>query len=660
MNVLPTNRVTRALTKSRVYPWLSAALLGASVLSACSDRAQTQSDRAALEPQSDAGDSQAGGGFDRGAGGSTSLGEDSMAGTSAVGGSSGGTSMIDGLTGSSAMGGGSTMDGGVEGASEGDSAVGGASMVDGGAGRASMGLPAFAGATGSACKSDSDCFGGMICRNEWPLGGRVAGGYCTLSCESSDDCQAVDATALCPVGEDRNKFCVAVCQPGAGVLVPGAVECAARGDLACGPALNEQGFAACEPRCVDDTSCGAGLFCDFGTGECVAEAAQGSALGVACTADDACASRFCAKLNPDDPLEIGFCSGLCRLGIVAGCGFGNEVEGQRTAGCIPSAGQGDDGDTGICGRLCDTDADCQGETFACAPLGAAAVAVWRRAGVCLANAGDSASAPLGDLADPSLFSGTTGSACDTDADCFGGMTCLREWPLGGNVAGGYCALPCSSNDDCQAVDAAALCQSQPSNDGNAYCVGLCQPGEAVLVPEVGECGNRDDMVCGSPIDLTGVGICEPRCIDDASCGAGLFCELGTGECTTVAPLGAALGASCTADESCASRVCAKANPEDREEVGFCSGLCRFGIVAGCGFDNNVADGQRTAGCLFSTGQGSGDSGLCAAFCDEEADCEGEGFVCEPLGETLAQVWSRSGVCLPPIETGIPAAGVAGI
>lgn len=538
-----------------------------------------------------------------------------------------------------------------------------------------MSPPAATGAIGAACASDADCLGGMACQSEFPLGGVVAGGYCTLPCSDNSECQAADAASVCPaaLSSDGNSYCVALCRLGPEVLVAGAPECGLnRPGLACGQQVAEGGVALCEPRCVDDANCGEGLFCDLGSGLCVPTQPEGASVGATCTANAVCASQVCLTANAQDPTEVGFCGGVCRFGSIAGCGFGEEVaEGERGAACVFGAGPGE---SGLCGALCDTPADCQGEGFGCDPLPPPLVEIWGRAGRCLpppepAGAGPDAGlpeegeapppepadagAPTGEAPAPPEespplppFTGATGFACESDADCFGGMTCLREFPLGGGVAGGYCALPCSDSAECQAVDAASACPVQPSSDGNRYCLALCLRGPGELVPGAPECGgNRPDLACGQPITPAGVALCEPRCIDDASCGAGSFCNLGTGLCVTAQPEGAALGAPCTADAACASAICLKANPQDPAEVGFCSGLCRFGPVAGCGFGEEVAEGERAAACIF--GAAAGDSGLCGALCDSDVDCEVAGFTCGLFeAQGAAQSLGRAGVCSP--------------
>jgi hypothetical protein len=197
--------------------------------------------------------------------------------------------------------------------------------------------------------------------------------------------------------------------------------------------------------------------------------------------------------------------------------------------------------------------------------------------------------------------------------------------------------------------------------GDGYCIGLCQPGNN---PQAVKCISDPDefraQACFQFPDSATLGACFPVCTSDAACGAGQICDFGAtglGLCVTAQPPGGDIGAPCTAETAetdCRSGTCVTLlDPDTGEDAGsFCSANCTFGLLEGCGFAEEEAEGARDAVCIrpqLDNG-GGGDIGFCFELCDEDADCAqaGAGWVCEadltPEGQALV---GRLGECVPP-------------
>jgi len=260
---------------------------------------------------------------------------------------------------------------------------------------------------------------------------------------------------------------------------------------------------------------------------------------------------------------------------------------------------------------------------------------------------------------PAPFPSSVGSACTADSDCAGApLVCIQatsntEFQQGG-PQGGYCSLPCTTNDDCTGIDDISAC-----NTTLHYCFALCIAGTSQL-----KCGMNNAQACVAVSPQFGV--CIPRCTSDAACGPGRFCDPGeTGLCRDTPAPGGKVGDPCTPDTEatdCAGGLCLQyADPNDRNVVAgsFCSAGCTLGLSNGCGFDN-VSGGQRQAACLQASDAGGqpGDIGLCFPLCDSNGDCAqaGDGWSCKLFNDPMAeQQVGRLGECLPAALANIGAA-----
>jgi hypothetical protein len=175
------------------------------------------------------------------------------------------------------------------------------------------------------------------------------------------DCVDSDPGAICVSHASGPAFCFQECAPSRPSF---PAQCNGRSELLCLPLSGgERGY--CAPACQTDGDC-APRACDLGSGLCSDSVSEGAAIGGACSADGDCAAGLCLSLPGQPPA----CTGLCTLGSIAGCGFG-ESDSERSAACTGGAaadlglGLG----VGLCQELCDVDEDClQAESgWGCSP-----------------------------------------------------------------------------------------------------------------------------------------------------------------------------------------------------------------------------------------------------------------------------------------------------
>ncbi len=318
----------------------------------------------------------AGGAIEPGAGGSSSTG-------GTVSGEGGGVIVLpDGGIDGDDTGGSGPNGGGGSGGAGGAGGVGqGGSAAGTGAGGTSE-PPVPLGGIGDPCTTDADCSTtpGFRCipssSNVEFGGGGPEGGYCSVPCQTSAECFAIDGASGCGLidAATGSGYCIALCSRG-----PGDDKCGERAQ-ACYPTADPE-LGACFPLCRSDEGCGPGRFCDpGGFGLCVDAPPPGAGIGAPCTAANAvaaCASDICLLFTgPGGQTVGGFCSANCTFGSLAGCGVAPGSTAPRQAACLQAqAAGGGDGDLGYCFELCDAAADCAQNSWACRPFGDAALAV---------------------------------------------------------------------------------------------------------------------------------------------------------------------------------------------------------------------------------------------------------------------------------------------
>lgn len=266
---------------------------------------------------------------------------------------------------------------------------------------------------GRACVNDTDCADAKLTcvANDGLDGDGPAKGICTASCTSNSDCLDVADNAYCvPFSANNDMYCVEGCTEGTdGVpkchereevacslvgLIPTGVSCKSTSDCntneLCDSGTSECGtfVTGCLPTCGGDYDCGQNQFCDFSSGFCVAQKPTGLPLGSPCTpptgnATDAC-DGFCLA-GSADPTK-GTCSALCTLNpTLQGCGWSGKGPADNAClfATILSGSDAASGDVGLCGSLCDCNAQCllKGEYCVDESMGNVS-AIWSRQGYC--------------------------------------------------------------------------------------------------------------------------------------------------------------------------------------------------------------------------------------------------------------------------------------
>ena len=252
-----------------------------------------------------------------------------------------------------------------------------------------------------------------------------------------------------------------------------------------------------------------------------------------------------------------------------------------------------------------------------------------------------------------------GRGCAEDADCMDGLTCLLDTG-NGRIPQGLCSRTCTERPDvneCADLGGDTTCFQglcsklciNGSNDGN------CFNRSSQFCANVGEAPNPNPNPAPNEPETIRFGFCQPLCLNDDACGAGSFCDKGTGLCVDTAPTGAPLGASCTVPEDCAGGLCIQIQGE---ASGYCSNACSIGPVGGC---NELPNVPPDFACLINPNDaaqgivpGLLDLGICSPFCDVDADCPAPGLGCGIL-EGFVDVSGRAGICVPADTLGEPGA-----
>jgi len=412
---------------------------------------------------------------------------------------------------------------------------------------------------GEACAADAECKGeGSICVKR-------PGGYCLmLGCTPG-----ANGTSDCPSGST----CVSGGQDDQGntIYVCAAGPCAT--DAEC---RQSEGYV-----CDTDHVCWSYQYVPVNTG--------GAAMGAACTDNAQCESGVCIA----ESWNVGYTGGYCSVGCVA-----------TTAGSCPTGSACVDQSAvfgvSICAKNCTQNSDCRTgyvcTAGACLPpapsCGDGTCSASETQATCCEDCGCPAGQNCG--TDHACHAGggsvPAGGACTQDSQCTGtGAVCDTYLP------GGYCLLPCATDNDCAA---GSYCQA--FDGGVSYCV-------------------------------------EGRCAADSDCSrqaAGYTCLTDYGLCwsyayTDVNPNGADAGAACTAGTGCKSDVCI---PETYEGSptgypgGYCTAVCRSGVAASCPTGTVCVDESAQLGAW-----------ICEKACAANTDCRTgyacTGGVCTPAGTT---------------------------
>jgi hypothetical protein len=234
-----------------------------------------------------------------------------------------------------------------------------------------------------------------------------------------------------------------------------------------------------------------------------------------------------------------------------------------------------------------------------------------------------------DSAAPNAIGGSLGSPCEDDEDCAGDLFCLVDsgdgW-YGGGAAFGYCTETCTGTSGCSDPDGVCF------DDGLG--VSLCALGCEYGVRNEGKCLDRPAVSCAQEGSFD---VCLPTCGSDADCGD-RYCDLALGTCVDAQRGSIPVGEACAAEDAAACEGLCNVS------LGVCSGQCTLG-EAGCG--NSALPRVGELGCFPLASYTVGDGGFCLQACEDDADCDGSGFVCAYIGaEELTP--GVSGACYPPL------------
>jgi hypothetical protein len=316
---------------------------------------------------------------------------------------------------------------------------------------------------GASCRRDADCGDPeltCLLASSTALGGRgPAGGLCTRTCASDDDCTKWDASATCQSDspDPTQLYCFEGCSHDDQYRSPrpSASKCHGRTDMAC--AGGELGFAAtlCVPACTTDAQCGSGLRCNPHWGLCQADAPQGDPVGTAC--DPRTRPTTCDGFCLGSSSGVGICTQVCPLGAPGVCG--HDDGGTRREACLaqlPPNGGTSVGDLGACSKLCNCDADCALAGLVCEPTALAGGTGFR--GTCVAADLTTVSIPVCSEPDDlgACVYGRVRS-CEGDGGCLGVAECLADRT-------GY--GPCRCSDRSATSDAGPDAAADASRDAS--------------------------------------------------------------------------------------------------------------------------------------------------------------------------------------------------
>lgn len=221
----------------------------------------------------------------------------------------------------------------------------------------------------AACASDAECGPGLSCladtTNDPIFGGGPAGGFCTRTCNSNNDCPEPGATCF-QIDTTQAGRCTLSCKVGPPVAdIAGLFadldpsKCRGREDLRCGKAKDSVGV--CLPTCGSDAQCHGGRVCDPRSAVCVDQANEGLPTGAAC--DPTTPLSACGGICAGFDNGAAMCSSPCVLGgeklDTTDCGG---VENGFCAFRLAAYGVGD---IGHCTPSCNVQSDCQNPSFWC-------------------------------------------------------------------------------------------------------------------------------------------------------------------------------------------------------------------------------------------------------------------------------------------------------
>jgi uncharacterized repeat protein (TIGR01451 family) len=540
-------------------------------------------------------------------------------------------------------------------------------------------------ASSDGCYVDSDCAEGSYCdRGVFQCKSRISdgGNIPTGDGYHPGDCGA--ASALCTSGKcnataltcasDSNVSCSAAAQCTNNVCDPNGKCGIDNGGSGCTPgdgaSLCQSGTCAPSNRCVPsggdgcyvDSDCSSDKYCERSSltckpklndgtaiprdglhdGRCTQPNAQATCVSAGCNAvTNTCASNNGTSCSAANQCIRNICGSNSECGIADGAGPCNQTNAKFVcqSGACSSTGN-------VCvpalNKSCAADSDCPSASF-CDALSA----------TCTPDLSNSQNIPSDGLHD-GLCNPANAQAVCTSGSCNSATNqcaapiaaaCINAAECAANVCGdnGKCgradgAGPCTSSN------ATTLCQSGScSQDGTCIEAGHCKI-DADCLPNrycdrtISQCSER--LPAGMPIPSDGY--------HDGSCpSSGLTPVCSSGSCSVSGDTCVVEnGASCSADEECASGSCGS------------NGLCGLEDEAnGCtpGADSSCQSGVCDNG------------GTCAqaVTCSSDVDCAGDGAFCGsngcqprlPPGAAIPDDTLHAGSCTDPNAAAVCESGL---
>jgi hypothetical protein len=297
--------------------------------------------------------------------------------------------------------------------------------------------------------------------------------------------------------------------------------------------------------CTRDSDCAADQVCS--SGRCAARPMTGADLGGVCASDAECRSGLCiagACTQTCDWLQPSSCpSGFyCDDGASNSCTNGYCVRGTAGGGAV--------------GSPCADDTEC--------------ASLYCERGAC---------------STPCIPDGAVGCepgfACRASRSLQCRGSCQRGRALGDACEGGdQCVTgPCATRGD-QSFCTQICSDAMPCPDGFT-CVAAGDT--SACVPDAGgldwACESDADCLSGVCTFDAGVNYCTRACDGSRPCPDGFVCDASDTDSTVCVRAERGLGQDCTANEECATRLCASQGGES-----FCTQVCSDGMGCPSGFE----------------------------------------------------------------------------
>ena len=330
---------------------------------------------------------------------------------------------------------------------------------------------------------------------------------------------------------------------------------------------------------------------------------------------------------------------LVALAATAGCGGTNSVtNGSAGSSPILSAGSGGDGDS------------VKGGAGGGVASGGASGSLGKAG-----SGGTSGSVGAAGNGGATTVDGVLGGKCTSDPECGTGLVCLTPSSTalnGGGPAGGMCTLACTSTADCNVLSPNSDCFNFGTEAApKLYCLDGCTVGGTDATTAATKCQGRGDFAC---VDLSTTAVpeafCIPLCRSDIECGTGLYCDKGSGLCSSTKATGDPVGTACTpgATVDTCEGFCLRTSADGVTPVtGVCSEFCA-GLLD-CMYTGDKPGGL--CGGPLSDNFGILDLGYCLPNCKCTGDCVFPGDMCRAWAaseQDFATDLGSPGLCYPNV------------